>query len=159
MTNPASPEMQLLGVYDEYLVAPLARVLMNLGVRRGMVVYGQDKLDEISVSGPTTVCEFRDGWCRTYVIRPEDYGINRCRKEDLAGGSPQENAQIVREILAGEKGPKRDAVLLNAGASFVIGQKANTLLDGIRLAEDVIDSGKAKKVLETMISVSNNVRI
>ena len=111
LTNPGRPAMQLLGVYDEYLVLPLAQVLMDLGVRRGMVVYGQDKLDEISMSSPTTVCEFRDGWYKSYVLTPEQFGFVRCRKEDLAGGTPAENARITRAILAGEKGPKRDAVL------------------------------------------------
>ena len=155
LTNPASPELQLLGVYDEYLVVPLAQVLINLGIKRGMVVYGQDKLDEISLSAPTTVCEFRDGWYKSYVIKPEDFGLSRCDKSNLVGGTPAENAQIVRDILSGQKGPKRDAVLLNAGASLLIGGKAETLADGIRLAADLIDSGKAMETLETMIRVSN----
>ena len=114
LTNPGHPSMQLLGVYDEYLVQPLAQVLMNLGVKRGMVVYGQDKLDEISLSAPTTVCEFQDGLMKNYVITPEQFGLKRCDKQDLVGGSPAENAAITRAILAGEKGPKRDAVLMNA---------------------------------------------
>ena len=96
LTNPASPSMQLLGVYDEYLVEPLAQVLINLGVKRGMVVYGQDKLDEISLSAPTTVCEFKDGWFKSYVIQPEDFGLGRCTTQDLAGGTPEENAPITR---------------------------------------------------------------
>ena len=89
LTNPGSPKMQLLGVYDEYLVEPLAQVLIDLGVKRGMVVYGQDKLDEISMSAPTTVCEFRDGWFKSYVITPEKFGFERCEKADLAGGTPK----------------------------------------------------------------------
>ena len=156
LTNPGRPAMQLLGVYDEYLVQPLAQVLMKLGVRRGMVVYGQDKLDEISLSAPTTVCEFKDGWMKNYVITPEQFGISRCTKEDLVGGTPEENAEITRRILAGEKGPKRDTVLLNAGAALVIGGKAESFADGIALAAQLIDSGKAAAVLDKLIAVSND---
>ncbi len=155
LTNPGHPTRQLLGVYDEYLVLPLAQVLSSLGVRRGMVVYGQDKLDEISLSAPTTVCEFRDGWLRNTVIRPEDFGLQRCRKEDLLGGTPAENAEITRRILQGEKGPKRDAVLMNAGASLYIGEKAPSMAEGIGLAERIIDSGAALKTLERLIEISN----
>ena len=155
LTNPGHPSMQLLGVYDEYLVQPLAQVLMNLGVKRGMVVYGQDKLDEISLSAPTTVCQFQDGWMKNYVITPEQFGFTRCTKQDLVGGTPEENAAITRGILAGEKGPKRDAVLLNAGAALYIGGKAETLEDGIRLAAELIDSGRAAQTLEKLIEVSN----
>ncbi len=155
LTNPGSPKMQLLGVYDEYLVEPLAQVLISLGVERGMVVYGQDKLDEISMSAPTTVCEFKDGWFKSYVIAPEDFGLERCTKENLVGGTPEENAQITRAILQGEKGPKRNAVLMNAGAALYIGGKADTLQDGITLAAELIDSGKATQTLEQLIAVSN----
>ncbi len=154
LTNPGHPTMQLLGVYDEYLVQPLAQVLMNLGVRRGMVVYGQDKLDEISLSAPTTVCEFQNGWMKNYVITPEQFGLTRCAKQDLVGGTPAENAAITRAILAGEKGPKRDAVLMNAGAALYIGGKAESLAEGIRLAAELIDSGKAAETLEAFIRVS-----
>ena len=112
LTNPRTPSMQLLGVYDEYLVEPLAQVLIQLGIRRGMVVYGQDKLDEISMSAPTTICEIRDGWFKSSVITPEDFGFERCTKEDLRGGAPEENAKITLAILNGEKGYKRNAVLL-----------------------------------------------
>ena len=155
LTNPGHPSMQLLGVYDDYLVQPLAQVLMNLGVKRGMVVYGQDKLDEISLSAPTTVCEFQDGWMKNYVITPEQFGLRRCTKQDMAGGSPEENAAITRAVLAGEKGPKRDAVLLNAGAALYIGGKAATVADGVRRAAELIDSGKAAAALEKLIEVSN----
>ncbi len=155
LTNPGSPSMQLLGVYDEYLVQPLAQVLINLGVRRGMVVYGQDKLDEISLSSPTTVCEFKDGWMKNYVIKPEDFGLARCAKADLVGGTPQENAQITLSILKGEKGPKRDAVLMNAGAALYIGGKAQDMKEGIELAAKLIDSGAACQTLERFIQVSN----
>lgn len=155
LTNPASPKMQLLGVYDEYLVAPLAQVLISLGVRRGMVVYGQDKLDEIAASSTTTVCEIRDGWYRTSVIAPEDFGLTRCSKEDLRGGTPQENAEITRCVLKGEQGPRRTAVLMNAGASLYIGEKAPTMQDGIALAAELIDSGRAYAAMEKFIEVSN----
>ena len=155
LTNPGSPKLQLLGVYDEYLVQPLAQVLMNLGVRRGMVVYGQDKLDEISMSAPTTVCEFKDGWYKAYTIAPEDFGLTRCTKADLAGGTPAENAAITRAVLQGEKGPKRDAVLMNAGAALYLGGKAESLQEGITLACELIDSGKALATLEALIAVSN----
>ena len=155
LTNPGSPSMQILGVYDEYLVEPLAQVLVNLGVRRGMVVYGTDRLDEISMSSPTKICEIRDGWFRSYTIAPEDFGFERCRKEDLKGGTPLDNAGITRDILSGAKGPKRDAVLMNAGAALYIGGKADSMAEGIRLAEELIDSGKAMETLEKLIEVSN----
>lgn len=155
LTNPGSPKMQLLGVYDEYLVEPLAQVLINLGVKRGMVVYGKDKLDEISMSAPTAVCEFKDGWFKSYTIVPEDFGFERCTKDDLKGGTPEENAKITREILGGAKGHKRNAVLMNAGAALYIGGKAETLKDGIVLAAKIIDSGKALETLDKLITVSN----
>ncbi|MBQ8655427.1 MAG: anthranilate phosphoribosyltransferase [Clostridia bacterium] len=155
LTNPASPRRQLLGVYDEYLVEPLAQVLISLGLERGMVVHGQDKLDEISLSAPTTVCEFKDGWFKTYVIKPEDFGFERCQKSDLVGGTPEENAAITRAILAGEKGHKRNAVLMNAGAALYIGGRADTLQDGVKLAAELIDSGRAAATLEKLIEVSN----
>lgn len=154
LTNPGSPKMQLLGVYDEYLVEPLAQVLIDLGVKRGMVVYGKDKLDEISMSAPTKVCEFKDGWFRSYTISPEDFGLTRCEKKELVGGTPAENAAITRAILGGERGPKRDAVLMNAGASLCIGGKADNMADGIKLAGEMIDSGKALETLENFIKVS-----
>ncbi len=155
LTNPGSPKMQLLGVYDEYLVEPLARVLVSLGVERGMVVYGQDKLDEISLSAPTSVCEIRDGWYRTTVISPEDFGFERCTRDDLKGGSPEENAAITRAILSGEKGHKRNATLMNAGAALYIGGKADSIADGIKLAAEIIDNGTALKTLDKLIEVSN----
>ena len=155
LTNPGSPSMQLLGVYDGYLVEPLAQVLVDLGVKRGMVVYGMDKLDEISLSAPTKVCEIRDGWFKSSIITPEDFGFERCTKDDLKGGTPAENAAITRAILGGEKGHKRNAVLMNAGASLYIGGKADSMRDGIALAADIIDSGKALVTLEKFIDVSN----
>ena len=159
LTNPGSPKLQLLGVYDEYLVEPLAQVLINLGVKRGMVVYGQDKLDEISMSAPTTVCEFQNGWFRSYIIAPEDFGFERCTKEDLVGGTPEENARITRAILSGEKGPRRNAVLMNAGAALYLGGKAESMKEGVRLAAELIDSGKALETLEKLIEVSNRPEV
>ena len=155
LTNPGSPCMQLLGVYDEYLLQPLAQVLINLGVKRGMVVYGQDKLDEISMSAPTTVCEIRDGWYRASVIQPEDFGFARCSRDALRGGSPEENARITRDILSGAQGPKRDAVLLNAGAALYIAGKAESMKAGTVLAAELIDSGKAAGTLRRFIELSN----
>lgn len=160
LTNPGSPKMQLLGVYDEYLVEPLAQVLINLGVRRGMVVYGQDKLDEISLSAPTTVCEFKDGWFKSYTIKPEDFGFNSCSKQELVGGTPQENAAITLAILQGkEKGTKRNTVLLNAGAALYIGGKADSFNNGVQLAAQLIDSGRALATLEKFIEVSNRPEV
>ena len=156
LTNPASPKRQLLGVYDSSLVEPLAQVLMKLGVNKGMVVFGQDKLDEISLSAPTTVSEFKDGWFKTYEITPEEFGFERCTKADLKGGTPEENAAITRAILSGEKGHKRHAVLMNAGAALYIGDKAASMAEGIKLAAETIDSGKATKTLEELIRVSNS---
>ena len=155
LTNPASPRMQLLGVYDGYLVEPLARVLVSLGVRRGMVVYGTDKLDEISLSAPTQICEIRDGWYRSYQIAPEDFGFSRCTKDDLKGGTPAENAQITKDILKGAQGARRNAVLLNAGASLYIGGKADSMEGGVKLAARLIDSGKAYETLLHLIALSN----
>ncbi len=155
LTNPGTPSMQLLGVYDDYLVQPLAQVLISLGVRRGMVVYGQDKLDEISLSAPTTVCEIKDGWFKSRVITPEEFGFARCTREDLKGGTPAENAAITRAILSGEQGHKRNAVLLNAGASLYIAGKADTMKGGVALAGELIDSGAATRTLEKLIAVSN----
>ena len=159
LTNPGKPSMQLLGVYDEYLAHPLAQVLINLGVRRGMVVYGQDKLDEISLSAPTTICEIRDGWFKSYVITPEEFGFARCAKEDLKGGTPEENAKITLAILNGERGHKRNAVLLNAGAALYIAGKAGSMKDGVVLAAELIDSGKALETLGRLIEVSNRPEV
>ncbi len=154
LANPAGASMQLLGVYGESLVEPLAHVLHNLGVKRAMVVYGEDCMDEISLSAPTYVCEVMDGEFKTYTLTPEQFGFERCKKEDLAGGTPEENAQIVREILQGAKGPKTDAVLLNAGAAIHIA-KGCSIEEGIQEAREAIESGKAAKQLEAFIAMSN----
>lgn len=155
LTNPGTPSMQLLGVYDDYLVEPLAQVLINLGIKRGMVVYGMDKLDEISLSAPTKICEIRDGWFKSYFIKPEDFGFASCTKEDLKGGSPAENAKITLDILKGTKGHKRNAVLMNAGAGLYLGGKSNSIKEGISLAEKLIDSGKALETLHQLIEISS----
>lgn len=148
--------MELMGVYEEALVEPLARVMENLGVTKGMVIYGQDKLDEISMSAPTSVCEIRDGKFTSYELTPEQFGYSRCEKDALKGGTPQENAQITRDILDGkETGAKRQAVCLNAGAALYIAGKAETMEAGVRLAEEMIDSGAAKAKLEEFIKESN----
>ena len=157
LTNPACPQYHLLGVYDSVLLAPVAEVLMKLGSKRGMVVYGTDKLDEISLSAPTAVCEYKAGWMQNYTITPEQFGFERCTKNDLLGGTPQENADITRGILAGEiKGHKRNAVLLNAGAAIYIGGKAGSMQEGIALAAELIDSGKALAALDSFIRSSNS---
>ena len=155
LTNPASPTSFLLGVYDEYLVEPLTKVLMSLGVKRGMVIYGRDCLDEISISDETSVCEFRDGWFKTYVIKPEDFGLRRAKKSDIVGGTPEENAAITRGILSGEQGPKTDIVLLNAGAALYINEKAASIGEGIELARKLIADGSAMKTLEAFAEISN----
>lgn len=155
LTNPAHPTMQLLGVYDEILTEPLARVLSSLGVKKGMVVYGQNKLDEISVCAPTSICELDNGSYKSYVITPEDFGIERCTPEDLKGGDPKENADITILILNGKKGPKRNAVLMNSGAGLYIAGKAASIADGIKLAGEIIDSGKALEKLEQFRTASN----
>ena len=145
LTNPAKPEMFLLGVYDGYLVEPLAKVLASLGVKRGLVAYGQEKLDEL-----------RDGYYRTSVIKPEDFGLTPGTKEDLVGGTPEVNAQITRDVLSGKiQGTKRNAVLMNSGAAFFVAGKADSIADGIQLAASLIDSGKATAALEKCIAVSD----
>lgn len=155
LTNPAHPKYQLLGVYDESLVQPLAKVLTKLGVERGLVVYGKDRLDEVSLSAPTAVCEFAGGKYKSYTIAPEDFGLKTCTKADLVGGAPEENAKITRAILAGEKGPKRDVVLLNAGAAFLAAGKVKFVAEGITLAEKIIDGGAATETLNKFITESN----
>lgn len=157
LANPAGASMQLLGVYDRGLVEPLAKVLVNLGVKSAMVVYGEDSMDEISLSAPTFVCEAIQGEFKTYEIKPENYGFTRCEKEELTGGTPQENAAIARRILEGEKGAKADAVILNAGAAIHIARGC-TIEEGIKMAREAIESGKALEQLEKFIELSNRQR-
>ena len=156
LSNPAGANMELMGVYDQSLVEPLAQVMANLGVNRGMVVYGQDSLDEISMCAPTSVCEIRDGKFTSYEITPEQFGYERCEKGALTGGTPAENAEITKAILKGEeKGPKRQAVCLNAGAALYIVGKATSIEEGVKLAESLIDSGAALKKLEEFVEETN----
>ena len=156
LSNPAGANMELMGVYDQSLVEPLAQVMANLGVNRGMVVYGQDSLDEISMCAPTSVCEIRDGKFTSYEITPEQFGYERCEKGALTGGTPAENAEITKAILKGEeKGPKRQAVCLNAGAALYIAGKAASIEEGVKLAESLIDSGAALKKLGEFVEETN----
>ena len=156
LSNPAGANMELMGVYDQSLVEPLAQVMANLGVNRGMVVYGQDSLDEISMYAPTSVCKIRDGKFTSYEITPEQFGYERCEKGALTGGTPAENAEITKAILKGEeKGPKRQAVCLNAGAALYIAGKAASIEEGVKLAESLIDSGAALKKLEEFVEETN----
>jgi anthranilate phosphoribosyltransferase len=154
LVNPAGANMELLGVYDEDLIEPMARVLSNLGVKNALVVFGQDGLDEISLSSPTSVCEVRDGTFKTFSITPEEFGFTRCKKEDLVGGQPMENARITQDILNGAKGPKRDAILLNSAAALYIGRRVQSIAEGVALAQETIDSGKALAQLERFIALS-----
>ncbi len=156
ITNPANPEYFLLGVYDEYLLEPVAKVLASLGVTNALVVYGRDRLDEVSSSAETAVCELKNGYYRTTVVKPEDFGLTRGKKEELVGGTPEENAQITRDILSGKiQGAKRNAVLLNAGLALYAAQKAKTMQEGVELAAKTIDSGAALQKLEQYVKASN----
>ena len=156
LSNPAGANMELMGVYDQALVEPLAQVMANLGVNRGMVVYGQDSLDEISMCAPTSVCEIKDGKFTSYEITPEQFGYEKCEKGALTGGTPAENAEITKAILKGEeRGPKRQAVCLNAGAALYIAGKAASIEKGVKLAESLIDSGAALKKLEEFVEETN----
>lgn len=155
LTNPATPTMQLLGVYDPTLLELLSRVLCQLGIKRGMVVYGQNRLDEISVCAPTSVCDFQDDHFENYEITPEQFGLNSCTHEELLGGTADENAKITLAILNGERGAKRNAVLMNAGAALYIGGKAVSIQEGVNLAAQLIDSGKAVEVLNKFVKLSN----
>lgn len=156
LTNPAGATMQVLGVYDKELVEPLAKVLNNLGVKSALSVYGTDGMDEISASDKTFVCEIRDGITKSYEIDPEDFGFEKCKKEDLVGGDPKENAQITLDILKGKKGPKRNAVVLNSAAGLYVSGVVESINDGVRLAEEIIDSGKALRQLEKFIEFTNS---
>ncbi len=156
LTNPAHANVQLLGVYKPELLKPMSEALTKLGVKRGMAVYGQDKLDEISVGAPTSVVEFEGDKYTEYEITPEQFGLTRHSLADLKGGEPKLNAEIARKILGGEKGAGRDAVLLNAGAALHI-YKGITIAEGVKLAAEMIDSGAALKTLEKYVSLSNTL--
>lgn len=155
LSNPAGASMQLMGVYDESLLEPLANVLARLGVKRAMVVYGQDSLDEISLSAPTSVCELKDGEITKYEITPEQFGFKRCTKEELVGGTKEENAKIIRDIFSGVKGPKRDAVVLNSAAALHVAKENLSMEDAVKEVEQLIDSKKALEKLEEFIAFSN----
>ncbi|MEA4956453.1 Anthranilate phosphoribosyltransferase [bioreactor metagenome] len=157
LLNPAGANMEVIGVYDESLVLPIAMVIHNLGVKNAMVVYGQDKLDEISISAPTTVCEIKEGKFSQYTLNPEDYGFKFASKSSITGGSSSLNAQIALNILNGEKSPKRDAIVLNSAAGLYISGKVSNLEKGIKMAEKLIDSGKAKEKLDNFVYMSNNI--
>ncbi len=155
LTSPAGASMEVLGVYERELLEPLADVLKNLGVKSAMVVYGMDGMDEISSSDKTAICELKDGETRTYEISPDDFSMDVASKEDLVGGEAEENAKITRAVLNGEKGPRRNAVLLNSAAGLYVAGMVDSLEEGVKLAEDVIDSGKAMEQLEKFIEVTN----
>ena len=155
LVNPAGASMQLLGVYDEELLEPMAQVLLNLGVKSGMVVFGQDGLDEISMSAPTSVCEFRNGWLKKYKITPEQFGFSRCKKEDLVGGTPEENAKITMDILSGIRGPKFDTVLLNSAAAVHIAKPELSIEEAVKVVAKSIDNGDALAQLRNFIRLSN----
>lgn len=155
LTSPAGASMEVLGVYERDLVEPLAEVLKNLGVKSAMVVYGLDGMDEISASDKTAVCELKDGKTMTYELSPEYFDMEIASKEDLIGGDAKENAQITLSILNGEKGPRRNAVLLNSAAGLYVAGKVESLKEGVKLAEEVIDSGKAIEQLEKFVEVTN----
>lgn len=158
LTNPAKANMQVLGVYSKELVNPMSRVLSNIGVKRGMTVFGMDGLDEISASDKTYVCEFRDGWFKEYEIEPEDFGYKKCDKSELEGGTPEENAEITRNILNGTlRDGKRNAVCLNAGVAIYVAGKADSLAEGIKIAEETIDSGKAIERMNEIVAFSNQI--
>jgi anthranilate phosphoribosyltransferase len=154
LTNPAHPAYMVLGVYDGALAEPLAKVLTDLGVRRAFVVYGTDCLDEISASAPTMVCEVRDGFYRTIEVTPEQFGLTRCEKADLVGGTPDENAAIVRAVLSGEQGPRRTAVLMNAGAALYVAGHADTMAAGIERAAALVDDGSALAKLDEFVAAT-----
>lgn len=155
LTNPAGATHQLTGVYDGELTEPIAHVLKNLGTARAMIVHGLEGMDELSLCGPTRVSELRDGKVKTYTVSPEEFGLKPCRLEDLHGGAPQECAVILRGVLSGEKGSKRDVVLLNSGAALYVTGQADSIAAGIRLAQASIDSGKAREKLERLIEMTN----
>lgn len=155
LTNPAGASMELMGVYDQDLVEPLAQVLLNLGVKNAMVVYGKDGLDEISISSATDVCEVKDGVIRSYELTPEQFGFERCHKDELRGGEPEENAMILRRVLNGERGAKRNAAVLNAAAALYVAERYGSVADAVRTAESILDSGKALDKLDEFIRYSH----
>ncbi len=156
LSNPAGANMQLLGVYDENLVEPLAQVLLNLGIKRAMVVHGHDGLDEVTLCDVTTVCEVNEGTLNSFFLAPEQLGLTRCLPEDLTGGAPKENADIAIDILSGKKGPKRDIVVLNSALCLYMAYNKVTLRECVKMAEKLIDSGAALSQLNKFIQLSNS---
>jgi anthranilate phosphoribosyltransferase len=157
LTNPASANAQVIGVYSASLTEPLARVLAELGTYRAFVVHGSDNLDEISNTGDSKISEVREGVVRTYTVRPEDFGLARASITELQGGDREQNAEIIREILAGTPGPKRDIVLMNAAAALVAGARARDLKEGVSVAARSIDSGAAKEKLGALAALSHKL--
>lgn len=155
LTNPAMATHQLIGLYSGDLVGMIAHVLKNLGSVCAMVVHGMEGLDEISLCGPTKVAELRGGQVKEYIVEPEQFGLKRCRMEDLHGGNAEQSAAIVRGVLQGDKGPARDVVLLNGGAALYVAGSAATIQDGMRLAAESIDSGKASEKLARLVEMTN----
>ncbi|OGQ50933.1 MAG: anthranilate phosphoribosyltransferase [Deltaproteobacteria bacterium RIFCSPLOWO2_02_FULL_57_26] len=155
LTNPAGATHQLTGLYDGGLTEPIAHVLKNLGTARAMIVHGLEGMDEVSLCGPTRVSELRDGKIKTYTVSPEEFGLKPCRLEDLHGGTPEQCAALLRGVLGGEKGPKRDVVLLNSGAALYVSGKAQSIEAGMRLAGESIDSGKAQGKLDQLVRMTN----
>ena len=155
ISNPAGVRRQLVGVFARHWLEPIAAVLGKLGSERAWIVHGSDGLDEITLTGPTFVAELKDGQVRSFEVRPEDAGLKPCRPEDLKGGDPEENAGVMRALLAGEAGPIRDFVRLNAGAALIVAGRAASLKEGAELAARSIDSGKAGAALEHLVAISN----
>lgn len=159
LANPANAKAQVLGVFDETLTEPMAEVLKNLGVERALVVHGNDGLDELSTTSKTKVTELKDGFIQTYTITPETFGFERATIDDIKGGTAEDNATIIRDLFDGAKGYKRDILLLNAAAALYVGKKVNDLIEGIKMAEEIIDTGKAKAKLEEFISFTRSFYI
>ena len=156
LSNPSRAKAMVVGVYSPSLTEVIAGTMANLDVKRGFVVSGEDNMDEFTLTGPSTVSEIKDGKVETYEITPEQFGLKRCKIEDLQGGDGTVNAQITKDILSGkERGAKREIVLLNAGAALYIGGKAESIEEGIRIAGETIDSGKAMETLEAMVKATN----
>jgi anthranilate phosphoribosyltransferase len=158
LTNPAGAKAQVIGVPEASLTLKMAQVLQRLGCRHALVVHGEDGLDEITISGETQVCELRHGTISSYSVSPEDFGVNRVSLDTLRGGTPQENAQMLRQVLAGAPGPQRQVVLMNAAAALVVGEKVSTLREGMELAGEAVDSGRALAKLEGFIELTRNCR-
>jgi anthranilate phosphoribosyltransferase len=155
LCNPAHASAQVVGVYSEDLVPKLAEALNMLGVRRALVVHGHDGLDEITITGPTRVAEVRDGRVRTYEVTPEEFGLKRAALADISGGDAQQNAEIVREVIGGNKSPRRDVVLLNAAAALVAAGRGDSITETLPLAAESLDCGAARAKLEALVRFTN----